>query len=121
MEKSKRSRINLIAAAAGIVIAAGLFFFAAYRNVSRGSSGVLKEGLYNAGGYQVEVRQYGSLYRMRVVGEEELYITAAPFAGVGINYFRYDGSQEFDIVKEGDTYSLYNGGHMVASGWRFDG
>ena len=118
MKTGKKSRLNLIAVVAGLVIAAGLFVLAAHR---KGSTGVLAEGVYNTGTYEVEVRQYGSSYRMKIRGDEELYITATPFAGVGINYFRYDGSQEFDIVKEGDTYTLYNNGSVVATGWRFDG
>ena len=117
MEKSKRSHLNMIAVTAGLVIVAGLFFYAAYH---KGSDRVLEDGIYNVNGSQAEVIRYGSRYRIRIIGDEELYYTATPFAGVVMNYFKYDDSQEFEIVKDGDTYSLYNNGDAVAAGWRFD-
>jgi len=71
-------------------------------------------------GASAELRHYGDRYRIRIIGDEELYLTDSPFEGMRLNYFKYDDSQEFELQRDGDLFILIRDGETVSSGWRFE-
>ena len=119
----------MIALIAGILAAVMLLVFAAV-NGRRDTGiytggGVLNEGRYkmttaNGKEFSVIVTQHGSRYRFEVEGETKLYITRKPYGELGLNYFKYDDSQEFDLRHEGGLYYLSRDGIDMSTGLRFE-
>lgn len=118
----------MIALIAGIVVAAVFFVLAAVNGrrdtAMYNKSGALSEGRYKmttASGkeFGVIVTQHGERYRFEIEGETKLYITRKPYGELGLNYFKYDDSQEFDVRLEDGLYYLSRDGIDMSTGLRF--
>ena len=128
-EPSRKKIFPLIALIAGIAVAAALFVFAAAEGrrdtVLYNSDGALSEGRYKmttASGkeFGVIVTRHGSRYRFEIEGETKLYITRKPYGELGLNYFKYDDSQEFDVRNVDGLYYLSRDGVDMSTGLRFE-
>ena len=128
-EPSRKAKLPLIALIAGRGAAVALFVFAAASGrqdtALYGKDGALSEGRYkmtteSGKEFGVIVTRHGSRYRFEIEGETKLYITRKPYGELGLNYFKYDDSQEFDVRSEDGLYYLSRDGVDMSTGLRFE-